>query len=100
MARFTRHTLNMNFMGEPYVVGQAVNAHPGNRLLLPGKFGELLNVWAVFFDRRMTAHAKRLRRETRHLPLAGHAVTPAAFQPERDVRLITTGGLLRVNDDR
>src|SRR5688572_6813954 len=45
---------------EPYVVRDAVHAHPRNRLLALKVFRELLNGKAISLNGRMTAHARLL----------------------------------------
>ena len=70
---------------------EAVDADPGNRLLLFGGGGELLNVRTIGLDGLVTGHAKTLRRIPHQLTRFGVLVTRVALESKGQVCFMAVG---------
>src|SRR4051812_25291005 len=74
-ARSRVHTV-----AEVDVLRELIDADPRDRLLVSGRGGESLDVWAVGLDRLVTAHAEGFRRKTHELAGVGVLVARPALQ--------------------
>src|SRR5579885_2117243 len=83
-------------VAEIHVAGDLVDAHPGDLTVLPGERRQLLDGRDVRFDRLVTGHALRGRRDSHHLPGVRHFVAVLALEAQRQVLLVAIGnGLFR-----
>jgi hypothetical protein len=81
----------MHTVAEVNKIREAVDADPGDRLLLLCSRSELLNVRAIGLDGLVTGHAKTFRRIPHELTRFGIFVTRIALESDCQVRFMAEG---------